>query len=290
MIYLNLETGICKLNVTNLELMKGKYEIKKEFDELNKIIDNIMNDFQENIILKNEVLNEKNIEIKGSDTDIMIGKIKNINLTNYQDLLAFDYKQCLKILNIELISDIDYENYLNYEYKYINYSKSGINKIDYYIYTPKDLLNLLNLSECFNKTKKISYLNAHKDDKNSLILQFLKNRHDIFNKSSPLYNNYCYSFSYLNKSDLTLYGRISYLLKEYGYICRECDYRGKDEINYEVSCFCNNKTDINTKIEEEDNIDGLKKITKFENIQILKCYKLAFSKKEQKIIIFQRLF
>ena len=154
MIYLNLETGICKLNVTNLELMKGKYEIKKEFDELNKIIDNIMNDFQENIILKNEVLNEKNIEIKGSDTDIMIGKIKNINLTNYQDLLAFDYKQCLKILNIELISDIDYENYLNYEYKYINYSISGINRIDYYLYTPEGLLNPLNLSECMNKKKK----------------------------------------------------------------------------------------------------------------------------------------
>ena len=71
--------------------------------------------------------------------------------------MTFDYKECLKILNIELTSDIDYknyENYENYEYKYINYSISGINRIDYYLYTPEGLLNPLNLSECMNKKKK----------------------------------------------------------------------------------------------------------------------------------------
>ena len=72
MIYLNLKTGKCYYNVSNLELMREKYEINKEFDELNKIIDNIMNNFQENPNLKNEILNEKNIEIKGLDTNIVI--------------------------------------------------------------------------------------------------------------------------------------------------------------------------------------------------------------------------
>ena len=52
--------------------MREKYEINKEFDELNKIIDNIMNNFQENPNLKNEILNEKNIEITGLDTNIVI--------------------------------------------------------------------------------------------------------------------------------------------------------------------------------------------------------------------------
>ena len=198
--------------------------------------------------------------------------------------MTFDYKECLKILNIELTSDIDYknyENYENYEYKYINYSISGINRIDYYLYTPEGLLNPLNLSECMNKTKKISYLDSYIGDKKELLLQFLKDGDDIFNGSSPSHNNYCYSFSFLNEFDLTLYERKSYLLKEYGYICGDCEYQGINANNYEVSCLCENETNINNKIKEEEIISQLKNIKKYENFRILECYKLAISKEGQ---------
>ena len=97
----------------------------------------------------------------------------------------------------------------------------------------------------------------------------MKDGDDIFNRSSPLYNNYCYSFSFLNEFDLTLYERKSYLLKEYGYICGDCEYQGINVNNYEVSCLCENETNINNKIKEEEIISQLKNIKKYENFRIL---------------------
>ena len=215
-------------------------------------------------------------------TTILIIKIKNLNLTNNTDTSILDYKKCKITINFELEKNINYEDF---EYKYINYSLYEKDK--YYLLDPKNLNNPLNLSDCKNEGINISvseivkYLNVsrgYRDD----VLQFLKDGHDIFNRYSPLYHNICYSFSYLNESDLTLYDRRAYLLTKFAYICGDCDYEGIDETNNQILCFCKNESDIENKTKIEQIIDGLKELTNFDNFQILQCYKLAISKEGQK--------
>ena len=98
-----------------------------------------------------------------------------------------------------------------------------------------------------------------------------------FDPNNRYYNDICYTYTTENKTDLTLYDRKNEFNNENYSLCfMNCIYNGYDSINHKVICKCKLEGFLG---KSEDNI-----INKFEismkstNFNILKCYKLLFSK------------
>ena len=123
MIYLNLETGECRKEVSDIEIIRGKYKLKLNDNELEKEGDNMLKRITNDIDLLNEIP-ENGISIEGYNEIINIGKV--INDTIKTDSKIINLGECPDLLRINLnIKDFGQNLlYQNIDLKYNDITKS----------------------------------------------------------------------------------------------------------------------------------------------------------------------
>ena len=285
MIYLNLETYECKKNISNTELIRGKYQINVNSSIIENISNDLLKELKEFPELINEVLEKRNIEIIGNDSNMQIGKF---NDKDKPISSTFDFGKCPEILRLNLnISKAGTNELL---YRVIDFRKKGeADEKSYRFYRNEESDKPLNISDCENQTiKYVTPLNyfeffENNSQKSLSYLRFLKEGIDIFNVYSPIYHDPCYPLATLDKIDLTLNDRREDMIKVNISLCSKgCEYEGINIESFEVLCYCK----INSNRDNESLNYKFKKV--FENLKnssnlkVLKCYYLNFHKNGQK--------
>ena len=108
---------------------------------------------------------------------------------------------------------------------------------------------------------------------------------DKHNPSSNYYNDKCFPYTTKNGTDITLYDRKNEYNKNNMSLCLiGCQFQGYNPQKKKVMCECNIQNNItfslffDSIINNEEIIDKFIDIKKSANLDIIKCYKLFFSK------------
>ena len=248
-----------------------------------------------------------NIEISNSEgVDEIISNIKNLiknggldslllNVTqNKQDLVnqenniiyqitTSDNQKTNKYSNISIIKLEECETKLRKNYNLDENIPLLIFKIDIYeegILTPEVVYEVYN-----SKTKETLNLTICSDKKISILLPISIEDDDIikYNASSDYYNDICYTFTTDNKTDITLSDRKKEYIKNNMSLCKtNCEYNGYDNENKKAECECEIKINIplisEIYINKKDLLSNFEDINNIINLEIMKCYKVIFSK------------
>ena len=248
--------GICTLN-----------NLKNNTQSL--LIESIIKGMKEGLmdeLINKKIYNEKQDLIK-KRYEILYQITSSFNQNNN------DYK------NLSSIKLGEFENIINKEYNISSNETLIIFKMEKYI---EGLLIPLTEYEIFNpETMEIIDLAQFQNINLNIIINipiFIKeNNLYKYDPNNRYYNDICYTYTTENRTDLTLYDRQKeFNHNNYSLCLKNCTYSGYDSVNYKVKCEC--------KIEGflGNNSDNF--IYKFEismkatNFNILKCYKLLFSK------------
>ena len=165
--------------------------------------------------------------------------------------------------------------------------KSTPPQISYYLYHP-DTGEKLDLSVCSGAKLAIKtsiFDNGNVDEE---LVRFFSNLNvNIFDINDPFFNDICFKFDHEGK-DVPLDDRIRLFYKNIS-LCEDgCSYVGINLDTYEVECSCELKNEIHES-KNEENIKSLLDnpisnevfgVLTNSNIEVLKCIKKAFDKKE----------
>jgi len=283
MIYLNLETGECRKEVSDIEIIKGKYQLKLKENELEKEADNLLKKAVNDKDLFNEIP-ENGIKIEGYNEIITMGIV--INDTIKTNSKTFNLGECPHLLRINFGISESEQNllYQCIELKFEDTTKSIRFYNSEFLDEKKE-----NISYC--KNQNITYISSiedalvyikntkHGDD----ILLFIKQGLDIFNAYSPIYNDPCYPLSTINKVDLTLNDRREDMIKLNLTLCKPgCSFEGVNHKNLEVLCFCKEIENQEEKSLSDGFTEGFINLGKSRNINVFKCIKSVFNFESQK--------
>ena len=277
--------GSCPIEypiLDKLECQKNK-EIKDLMEELinnitkeneTKYYDTILENIEE--IFTSEDYNTFNLD-SGNDEILETEKVKVIltttenqknNLNN--NMTNIELGKCEDSLR----QTYNLSNGSSIYIKMIEIIQEGmrIPKIEYDIYSKNDEGNLirLNLTSC--KNNKISL---------SIPVHNVGNI-DILNSSSGYYNDFCYTATSDSGTDITLKDRKNeYTSKA---VCQDdCDFVDYNFTLKKAKCSCEAKGSSESfadmKINRKKLLDNLKDLKNLGNFNILKCYKVLFSKK-----------
>jgi len=279
MIYLNLETGECRKVVSDIEIIKGKYQLKLNESEIEKEADNLFKKVANDKDLFNEIP-ENGIKIEGYNEIITMGIV--INDTIRTDSKTINLSECPNLLRINLNITGPEQNLL---YKSID-SKFEDTTKSIRFYNSEYLDNPKNISYCENQN--IAYVFSFKDalpyliysEYGKNILTLIEQGLDIFNAYSPIYNDPCFPLSTINKVDLTLNDRIKDLIKLKALLCKPgCLFGDANYKTGEVLCFCKDYLNAEKKSKSEDFIEDFINLGKSKNFNVFKCIKSIFNKK-----------
>ena len=267
--YEKMETKQCVESCTNEEF-------------INKIC--IINHYSENNInLITEQLRNIIYEVTGSKYDVIIDgnniiyEITTTSTNNeYHNISLIDFGECEKILkehySIEYLIVFKRDVKLNDSYPLI---------VEYEVYSP-ETKEKLNLSLCENKNIDI-YIPLFLDNYTYNLYNSMNEFGiDILNENNSFYNDICTPFSTDEGTDITLSDRQKTYYNENITLCENnCKYIYYNSSNGKAKCQCILKNEIsNIKIISYDNMDinNFFDIKTISNIEIMKCYKLTFSK------------
>ena len=167
--------------------------------------------------------------------------------------------------------------------KQIEIEQEGFNvkKVEYDIYarSPNSHLKKLNILSCTNKMTL------------SIPIKITESL-DKLNMSSPYYNDICYTATSDSGTDIIIEDRQNKFKEDKNIICQEdCFFSNYNYETEEASCYCDAKESSdsieNMNIDLEKIYKNFIDINNIANIQIMKCYKILFSKKG---IIYNILF
>ena len=256
---------ICNKTCT---LMQEKIEINDLFDEKIECIDKIVKRylFESQNNCPNDLYNYLNIKynfVIYKDQECLDSYIEqqNINITK------IDLKTCYEKLkqyysNITIIL-IDIYRSRRPPYNYYNfYNASG---------------DLLNITVCSNiiVEKKIDLLSL--DMKNIEEKKYLLSQKiNIFNYSSPFFQDLCYNFDSPNGKDITLNQRAISFYENITLCDTGCKNNGIDYDNYQALCECPFSNNLDYDLINEFIGEEIIDIIKETNIEVLKCYKDVF--------------
>ena len=237
------------------------------------IINNIINGIQEGLLddILEQVINEKKNDI-----------IKILNNTVYEITSSFNqnFKDYVSVSSIKLgkcENILKEKNFIPYNetlliFKTEVYKKDHlIPLIEYEIFNP-ETKEILDLEHCKNAGIDID-----------IYIPVTINNNIIFKyePENPYYYDYCLSYNNENKIDLTLYDRKEEFNNNHLSLCiNNCKFKKYDSINNKVICSC--KIQKRISLFSDINIEDLE--YKFENkksltnLEVLKCFKLLFSK------------
>ena len=245
--------------------------------------------------LINEVLDIRNITLKGINSTIQIGKISEINAFNYSNNLEYKTQNTISTIDFGICPQILRAKFEMKETVNMLFKNLYFDVVSYgdqarsYLYREDDLEKPLDLTSC--EGQNIIYINPSTDYlkyfkeyyNGELYLEFFVNGNQIFDLYSPIYND-CYPLSISNGIDLTIKDRMEDLKKNGFILCEEgCRYEGFDLKTFQVRCFCP------IKIENRTINEGIKDMKKWNNFKVLKCYLLLFSNKGKKYNYFSEI-
>ena len=247
------------------KIMKGKINETKE--EFQNNLDNFMNNIEIGKIY----------EINGDDYNVTITPI---NVSDTHNSTYVDLSVCEGILRKKYnISETEILTIMQIEIDKKN-DKSLNNQVEYSIYDSQK--KQLNLSYCKDVQIKVNYKISNESLINkSMISYYSELGIDVFDDQDSFFNDICYPFSNSN-SDIILKDRIVDIYQNYSLCDNGCEY---DEIDIEkmlITCSCQVKIEIDTKVSEPDFRSAFEDTFKESNFGVIKCYNLVFSLKNKK--------
>ena len=120
----------------------------------------------------------------------------------------------------------------------------GTRIVKYYAYDTNDLETPLDFSPCKNQTIKIispplNEINFESIKEFKKLIKIIKDNIELYNAFSPLYTDYCYPLSVLDKYDLILNDRREYIKEKEIPLCEKgCEYEGENLQKLQVICYC----------------------------------------------------
>ena len=193
------------------------------------------------------------------------------NINQNKNITTINLGKC----EIELKNRYNISNESNLYILKIDSEKKGMNFpiIEYEVYFPlkNETLEKLNLSFCEGIKIEISYPINLNDD------------FDKYDPKSKYYNDICSNAKSEDGTDITLTDRRNEFLENNMSLCENnCIFIEYDNINKKVKCSCNVKPLLSFDFIELDKDILMKNfldINKITNIEIIKCYKNVFNKK-----------
>ena len=242
------------------DIMKSKTNLSKE--ELENNLDNIL-----------ELIEiGKNYEINGNNYN---ASITPINLLNPSKSAFIDLTVCEEILRkhynlskIELLTIFQIERDKN--------DKQALtDQVEYAVYNNKK--QKLNLSYCDDIQIQIKYNIKDYTHLNTTMIKYYADLGiDIFNRQDSFFNDLCYPFS-ISNADIILKDRLLDIYQNYSLCDNECKYKEIDIEKMSVTCSCQVKTEIETKVYKPILAKIIENSFKYSNFGVIKCYKLVFS-------------
>ena len=248
----------CKLNIKNNE--------EKEI-----FIQNIINEIMEGDteeLISIIVNDKKNIIIEEDNEIYLISTLSNQKDTKY-NLSIIDFGDCEHKLREEYHIDENKELII---FKIEHFIEGyNIPIIEYVIFSEDGKIKL-NLDYC--KDIKILYHIPVSINESELYK---------YESNSNYYNDKCYPYTTNNGTDITIYDRKNEYNDNNMSLCEEnCTYIGYDSNTKEVDCECKIKSQFiflqNINISYDKLLNKFVNIKSVTNIDIIKCYKLLFSK------------
>ena len=215
-----------------------------------------------------EIIKDKNMQITLTTSKMQKNNYNNNNNT------SIDLGDCESLLRKE--NGIPDEELL-YMRK-IDVYENGMNipKVEFDIYYKENNTKLkkLNLTICENCNIYLSYPVD------------ISENPDIYNPKSDYYNNICYPTTSNKGIDITLSDRQKEFDERNKTLCQDgCYFEKYDNINKRAECSCKGKefkSSINSiadiKIDKKKLIENFIDVNNIINIQIIKCYKILFTK------------
>ena len=260
-----------------------KEEEKKKDDDIiiintNETVDEYVKHLNDSI--KHIDLNKTTI-IEGNGFNGQINIIENgspskniIKHTN-KTYSKIDFSECEKVLRDY------YKIYLPEKITFVelDIDRVKINErteqIEYLCYNSKG--NLLNLSLCKDTKIYVTYQIKNITDINlTLASYFLDKGIDIFNPDDPFFNDICYPFSTEDGKDIILEDRRNEIYQNISLCEENCVYDSISIENLTVTCKCNVKEIVKTKITPNFFLQAFESIFINSNFSVVKCYKLVF--------------
>ena len=244
------------LNLTNSFIDQIKNDIKN--GKLKSLLINVTNGQKDDLILEESNIvyqittsDNQNRKIYKTISTIKLGKCEE-NLKNYYNITS---NETLLIFKIDI-----YEEGLLMPI------------VEYEIYNQENF-NVLNLSLCKDDIIQISVPVTINED-----------NLDIYDPRSGFYNDICYPYTSENGTDIILNDRISEFIDKNFTLCENnCTFIRYNSELKQALCECNTKLKINIisdlKIDKEKLLEYFINIKNFINLEIMKCYKLLFTKK-----------
>ena len=259
----------CKLNYNGEYNNTKEQEIELKDLILEKIEKGfISNEYNTNSLDegKFQIIKYNNMEITLTTTE------EQKNLIDH-NLTAVDFTECEKLLRIYYNISDDKKLYMLKKDLYEEGMK--IPKIEYDIYSKLNDTNLIQLD-----------LSVCKNIKIDLFIQVIiseKENIDEYNKSSPYYNDICYPVQSENNTDIIIKDRQKEFIDKNKTVCQEnCEFT---EYNYNIhkaKCSCkveeSSSSSIFMNINKTEIHESFKDIKSKMNIEIVKCYKVLFTK------------
>ena len=264
-----IETKECVETCTNDEFINNKCKVNS-FSEnnielitnkLRNLVQEITNSTCDVIVDGNNIIYEITTTTANNDhhniSSINFGECETI-LKNYYSL---DY---LLVFKMDFKLDDSYPTYVDYEV----YSPIDKKKLD---------LSLCNKAqiEVFIPINLDNYSKNQQDSMNKYGI-------DILDKNNSFYNDICTPFTSEDGTDMLLSDRKTNYFNENITLCENnCIYKSYNNTNGKAKCQCQVKkevTDIKTISYEKLDVNTFFDIKSFSNIELIKCFKLTFSK------------
>ena len=286
--YLNTETNKCSNYCEFYNIIKNICKISVLDDN---VLDDILSKYRDlisnnNESLYNTIINDENIKIEitnSSQQNILIQQINEKN-DNYKfnNLSMIDFKECENKLKTEYGID----EFLILKVDIINTAEDGtkITDVEYELYNPITKKRL-NLSICEYEPIYIYTPYYASEDEQNILNNAIDQGYDLLDSENSFYNEICTPFTSENDSDIILSDRrLEYYTKNMSEWCGEgCSYIDYNK-NNKVKCECMIKIVIENVSQRKnvslENIEtSFLDIKTYANFNIIKCYKLVFSKK-----------
>jgi hypothetical protein len=267
-----------------LDIILGNKNISLE--EFNNIEQTYM--ILSSLIKNNNISNfTKDIVLKGKDVIYQITTTENQKNALNSETSVIDLGECEKIIK----RNISYENdptpliILKIDVKKENL-KSTL--VEYEVYNP-NTKDTINLDICSNTRISITAPIDLSKEETSLYESVSEQGYDIFDSNNSFYQDFCTPFTSENGTDVIIADRKSYYFNEDIILCEDfCSYKGINTQTKKVICQCSVKTSVSfdtNHFNMDKFLEGFYEVKAYTNYQVLFCYKLVFSKKDEKTII-----
>jgi len=250
--------NICKINNFNI-------------NSQSIIIENIINEIQEGFLDEHliKVINEEKEDIikKGGEILYQITSSFNQNNKYYIDISTVKLGLCENILK-EAYNIAQYETLIIFKTE-IKIKGILIPLIEYEIFSPITK-EKLNLNYCKDKNLYIDII---------IPISINDNKTFLYEPNNSFYTDICYTYISESNTDLTLYDRKNEFNIHNLSLCpKDCLYERYD--NQKSYCRCNiqKRFTLFSYISQKEVIYKFSNIPKATNLDILKCYKLIFSR------------